>query len=105
MLGKGGTIAARQSVTPDPTFFEVRSVDGQDVAFPFAGGKAHGCMQRILGRMRPAIHPDGALGVPGEMMDVDGDQLLGVVVVLVPHANTRETGGVIGRVNTALVFR
>ena len=33
MFGESGTVAAGQSVTPDPTFFQMRCVDGQGIAF------------------------------------------------------------------------
>ena len=37
-------------------------------------------MQRVLGRMGTAVHPDGALGAPREVVGVDGDELLGIAI-------------------------
>src|ERR1700722_721217 len=83
----------------------MRCRDGENVALPFTGGEALRGVQRILGRMGAAIHPDGALGAPGEVMRVDGDQLLRILIKLFPHADAGEAGNIIGRVNAALIFR
>ena len=105
VLGHGRAIAPGDSVTPRPAFLEMRGSDGENVALPLASGKTHGGVHRVIGRVRTAIHPDGALGGPGEVMDMDGDQVLRVAVAVFPHPDVGETEGVVGGMHAALVFR
>ena len=52
------------AIALDPAAFQVRRVDGQDVAFVLAGGKSHPSVLRVGGRMRAPVHPDGSIGRP-----------------------------------------
>src|SRR5215472_6392267 len=99
MFCNGGAVAAGDSVAPRPAFLKMSSGDGKNVTVPFAGGKTHGRMKRVVRRMRAAIHPDGALGGPGEVVKVDGDQVLSVAISLFPDADVGEAEGVIGGVH------
>ena len=54
--------------------------------------------------MRPAVHPDRALRVPCEMLDVDRDELLRRRVDLVPHADVGEAVRVVRRMHAALII-
>ena len=98
-------IAARQPVAADPAFFQMRGGDGQNVAFPFPGGEALRGVQRVLGRMRTAIHPDGALRAPREMMRCGSRSA--VCESLSNSSQMRmpaKLGDVIGRVDAALIL-
>ena len=104
MLGHRGAIAAGDAVAADPAFLQVRRRDGEDVAFPLAGGEAHRRVHGVGAGVRPAVHPDRALGAPREVVDLDGDELLRVPVALFPDADRREAGRVVGGVDAALVL-
>src|SRR2546430_7194809 len=51
--------ALRQTVAAQLALLDVRSVNGECVPFPFAGGKSHPRVRRCRGRVRAAVHPDG----------------------------------------------
>ena len=104
MLDDGGAVAPRNAVAANPAFFEVRRVDRQNVAVPFAGREAHRRVQCVVRRVRTAIHPDRSLGAPGEVMNVDRDELLRVAIALFRDPKAGETWSVIGWVNAALVL-
>src|SRR5215469_4656846 len=96
VLGYRGAVAAGDPVAPSPAFLQMGGGDGENVAAPFAGGKTHGGMQGVVGRMGAPIHPDGALSAPSEVVDVNRDQILGVAVTLFPDADIGEAEGIIG---------
>src|SRR5262249_10236988 len=100
-----GAITSRDSVAPDPSFFQMRCIDGQNVAFPLSRGKSLGGVERIFRRMRTAIHPDSAFRSPCEMMRVNRNELLRVRVPLFPDQHSAKARNVIRRVYAALIFR
>ena len=54
--------------------------------------------------MRTAIHPDRSLGAPGEVMNMNRDQLLRVAIALFPDAKTGEARCVIRWMHAALIL-
>ena len=80
-------------------------IEDKNVAFPLSRRKPHGGVQRVFGRMRPAIHPDRPLGSPSEMVRADRDEFLRRRIALLPNAHARKTRHVVRRVNTALILR
>src|SRR5439155_19843820 len=75
-------IARRNAVALNPSRLDVRRLDGEHRAVPAAGREALPCVRGVLGRMRPAVHPDHAddAGARGGSIDLVGDELLRVVV-------------------------
>src|SRR5262245_35436886 len=68
MLGHAGAVAPRDAVAPDPSGFQVSRRNGKNVLVPVTCGKALPRMGGIIGRMRPAVHPDRSFrGHPGYM--------------------------------------
>ena len=105
MLGHGGLVALGQPVPSSPALFDVRGVDRQDVAFPLAGGKSHERVRGVIGRMRPAIHPDGACLFVSADVVLDRDHFLGVGVFLFPDPEVQRAVIDVGRhVHAALMF-
>ncbi len=105
MLGHGGLIAFRKPVAASPALLDVRGVDGQNIAFPLAGGKSHEGMRRIVGRMRAAIHPDGARLLVGADVILDRNHLLGKRILFFPDPEMQRTMIDVWRdVYAALVF-
>jgi len=105
MLGQRGVPATRHAVSAQPAFFQMRRPDAQRLADPLAGGKAHRRMLSIRRRMRTAVHPDRANGVPCEVLHVNRDELLGILVDRLPDANLGKARGIVDGVNAALVMR
>ena len=105
MLGHGGLVALGKPVAASPALLDVRGVDGQDVAFPLAGRKSHEGMHGVIGRMRTAIHPDGARLFVGADVILDGDYLLGIGVLFFPDPEMQRAMIDVRRnVHAALVF-
>ncbi len=105
MLGHGGFIALRKTVAARPALFDVRGVHRQDVAFPFTGGKSHKRVRGIRGRMRTAVHPDGARLLISADVIFDRDHLLRVRILLVPDPQMQRSMINIRRhVHPALMF-
>ena len=86
VLDHGGQVALHQPVAPDEALLDVGGLDGQDVALPLAGGESHEGVRSVFGRMRAAVHPDGAGLLVGADVVLDGDHLLGLRVLLLPDA-------------------
>ena len=104
MLGHGGLVALGKPVAARPTLLDMRSVNGQYVAFPLAGGKPHEGMHSVIGRMQTAIHPDGARLLIGADVIFDGDYLLRIGIFFLPNPEMqRAMVDVWGNVNAALV--
>ena len=57
-------VAARHAVAADPAHLQVRGRDGEHVAVPLAGRESLPGVRRVFRRMRTAVHPDRALGLP-----------------------------------------
>ncbi len=105
VFGQRGHVAFGKAVAAHPAHLDVGGGDGEDVAFPFAGGETHPGVGRVVGRMRAAIHPDGAGLLVGADVHLDGDDLLGVGVLLFPQAEGHGAAIDVGDdVDAALLF-
>src|SRR6266487_5850983 len=62
-------------------------------------------MQRVVGRMRPSIHPDCSLRTPREMMGMNRNELLRCRIPFFPNPHAPETRYVIRRMHPALILR
>ena len=86
--------------------FEMSGGDREHVAFELTGRKSLPGVSGIVGRMRPAVHPDGPFGSFPRNVRVIRNQLLRLPVHFLPYS---KVGGpapcVVGRVWLALMFR
>src|ERR1019366_5904717 len=85
VFGERRHVAFGEAVAAQPAHLDVGGRDGEDVAFPFAGGETHPGVGRVVGRVGASIHPDGAGLLVGADVHLDGDDLLGVGVLLLPQ--------------------
>ena len=52
VFGHGGLVAHHHAVAAHPAGFDVRRLDGENVAVPFTGGESHPGVGSVGGRMR-----------------------------------------------------
>ena len=98
-------VAAGETVATVPALLEVRGRDREPLPVPLSRREPLPGVGGIFRRMRPAVHPDGAFRRLPAKPRVDGDELLGSAVVLVPDAHLAWSAvGVVRRVGFALVF-
>src|SRR5213594_2321434 len=83
---------------------QVSRSDRQLIAFPFSRGESLPGMRRVLGRVRPAIHPDDSfLSLPfGVLMPCD--HLLRDRIDFLPDTNGADIGKIIRRQRVALLL-
>ena len=106
VFGQRRLVAHRQAVAANPALLDVRRVDDQHVAEPFAGGKALPGVRGDRGRMRAAVHVDRPRLIVGADVMLDRDELLRVRVPIFPDAEVQRTAIDVGRdVHAALLFR
>src|SRR5277367_250373 len=101
-----GIRAARNSVSSDPTFFQVVGCNCESIPLPFPGGKSLPCVMRVGRGMRASIHVNCLLGrLPGDV-GVISDEFLGLWVHLLPDSEQRRSSPrVVGGMWPALVLR
>src|ERR1700760_4781157 len=106
MFRHRGLIAAWNAIAADVVPLKMRRCYGKDISFPFSRGEALPRMPRVFGRMRPAIHPDGALHAPGVTANTNRGDLLsdGIFVGPDAHRKARAAEQIVGAVRDALAF-
>ena len=105
VFGERGHVAFGEAVAAEPAHLDVGRRDGEDVAFPFSGGETHPGVGGVVGRVGTAIHPDGAGLLVGADVHLDGDDLLGVGVLVFPEAEGHGAAVDVGDdVDAALLF-
>ena len=105
MFGEHRRVTARNPVAANPSHLQMRGRHRQHIAVPLACRKALPRVRGVLGRVRTAVHPDGALGLLPGNVRVEGDQLLRRSVELAPDAQVRGAAGrVVGRMRLALML-
>ncbi len=105
MLHDCGAIALWNAGAPEETGFDVCGRDREDVAVPIARRKPHERVRRIVRRVRPAIHPDGAVQLERTQIHVDGPELLRIGVALLRNPELiRADEDIRKRVRRALVL-
>src|ERR1700730_13312015 len=105
VLDQRGLVTVAESVAANPTLFQVRGVDGENIVFPFAGRKPRPGVRRGVGRMRAAVHPERT----GLFVVIDvlfnGDEFLRDRVALIPDLQIQRAAIDIGDdVDFALIF-
>ena len=75
-LGHRRAVAVRDAVALKPAEFQVRGRDHQRVAVPLARRKARPRVRGMPRRMRPAVEPDQASGLPERAEQFVSDDLL-----------------------------
>ena len=105
MLHDRGAIALWNAGAPEEAGLDVRGRDREDVAVPVAGRKPHERVRRIIRRVRPAIHPDGAVQLERTQIHLDGQKLLRIGIALLRDAELiRPEEDIRERVRRALVL-
>ena len=88
-----------------PTLFNVSGCDRQGISFPFTRGEAHPGVSRVVGRMRPSVHPDRAVLFVRTDVLPDCDQLLGFRISFFPDPDLQGTAiDIRNRVHLALML-
>ena len=85
MLDDGRRIALRNAVRFDPSAFEVRCGDGQDVALVLPGRESREGVRRISRWMRTAIHVDGPVALCDLAIEAPRRETLGKRIALFPN--------------------
>src|SRR5690349_20433414 len=84
---------------------DVSGGDGEDIVLPLAGGKTHPRVRGIAGRLRAAVHVDGAGLLVGADVVLDGDEPVGFGILLFPDAKLEGSAIDVGSgVDLALMF-
>src|SRR2546425_1520574 len=76
MLDDSSFVTLKRAIRPLPAAFDVRCVDGQDVAFEFSRRKSRPGVLRIRRRMWTSIHPDRSKSLADLGVHFDGNEPL-----------------------------
>ena len=100
VLGHGRVGAARDAVALDDPVLHVRRRDGQLIAVDAARRESVPGVLRVLGRVRPAVHPDDAIVTPEHTLERVRDQRLRhrIVDLVDPHVRAGTAHEVLRRV-------
>src|SRR5579862_9915585 len=95
--GDRGSVAAGNSVSPDPAFLEMVGGHLKNVPLPLSSREALPSVRRIGWWVRAAVHVDCLFGRLPRDVGVVGDELLGLLIYFLPDPEQgRSTPGIVG---------